>query len=339
MREQDSVAAYLVKAALHRLDEQERRWTILEEAGIDPRLLDIADARLSATAVNRFWLAMVRELDDEFFGFDSHGLPRGSFALICRGLIQELTLGKALPQYLKYLALFIHDIRANQEVRGGQVVISLRTSMSNQAIKGAAEEIYLNIVLGVLCWLVGRRIPLDCTRFSHPRPPHQSDPLLWGPLLEFESDRTEVVFDASYLKLPVVQNLTSLKHFLRISPQWLIVRFRNDESLAARVFRRLRQQSDHIPPTLLALSGELGMNAAGFRRQLAREGFSYQEIKHEVRRSAAFELLKGDCLSISEVAVMTGFQEPSAFHRAFRSWTGESPGSFRKRIQRGNADK
>ncbi|WP_028627904.1 AraC family transcriptional regulator [Metapseudomonas resinovorans] len=334
MREQDSVAAYLVQAALHKLeDAPERKRAILEEAGIDAQSLELPDARLPATAVHSFWLAMVRELNDEFFGFDSHGLPRGSFALICRGLIQEPTLGKALSQYLRYLGLFIHDIRASLEVRNGQAVISLQTSMANQAIRGSAEEIFLNIVLGVLCWLVGRRIPLDRTRFGHPRPSHGSDPLLWGPLLEFDADRTEVVFDAGYLALPVVQDLPALKHFLRTSPQWLVVRIRNDESLAARVFRRLRQQEDFIPPTLVALAEELGMNATSFRRQLEREGFSYQEIKHEVRRSVAFELLKGDRFSISEIAIMSGFQEPSAFHRAFRSWTGESPGQFRKRAR------
>ncbi|WP_271412141.1 AraC family transcriptional regulator [Pseudomonas sp. Q1-7] len=339
MREQDSVAAYLVQVALHRLeDEPARKKAVLDEAGIDPRTLEIVDARLPATAVNRFWLAMVRELDDEFFGFDSHGLPRGSFALICRGLIQEPTLGKALRQCLTYLGLFIHDIRAHLEVRGGRAVVSLRTSMDNQAIRGGAEEIYLNIVLGVLCWLVGRRIPLDSTRFSHPRPAHRSDPLLWGPLLEFDAACTEVAFDASYLALPVVQDLAALKHFLRTSPQWLIVRIRNEESLAARVFRRLRQQEDHVPPTLVALAEELGMSAAGFRRQLEREGFSYQEIKHEVRRSVAFELLRGDRYSIGEIAIKAGFQEPSAFHRAFRSWTGESPGHFRKRVQQAPAD-
>ncbi|MNP46905.1 HTH-type transcriptional regulator VirS [compost metagenome] len=109
------------------------------------------------------------------------------------------------------------------------------------------------------------------------------------------------------------------------------MRIRNDESLAKLVFRRLRQREDVSPPTLKTLADELGMNVTSFRRQLARERFSYKEIKDAVRRSMAFELLKVGCLSISEIAIKTGFQEPSAFHRAFRGWTGESPGRFRKR--------
>ncbi|MNC31409.1 HTH-type transcriptional regulator VirS [compost metagenome] len=246
-------------------------------------------------------------------------------------MIQEPTLGKALQQYLVYLGLFIHDIRATFERRGAQAVITLYTTMPDQRIRGAAEEIYLSIVMGVLCWLVGRRIPLDRTSFKHPRPAHSSDSLLWGPLLEFEADRTEVAFDAKYLGLPIEQDLPALKQFLRTSPQSLIVRIRNDESLAKLVFRRLRQREDVSPPTLKTLADELGMNVTSFRRQLARERFSYKEIKDAVRRSMAFELLKVGCLSISEIAIKTGFQEPSAFHRAFRGWTGESPGRFRKR--------
>ncbi len=51
-----------------------------------------------------------------------------------------------------------------------------------------------------------------------------------------------------------------------------------------------------------------------------------------MRRAMAIELLREGCLSIAEIAEQTGFQEPSAFHRAFKKWTGHSPGSYRSRL-------
>ncbi|MNJ74629.1 DNA-binding transcriptional regulator AraC [compost metagenome] len=45
-----------------------------------------------------------------------------------------------------------------------------------------------------------------------------------------------------------------------------------------------------------------------------------------------FNLLRDRQLSISEIAVRAGFQEPSAFHRLFRRWTGQSPGQFRSQL-------
>ncbi|MNT52444.1 DNA-binding transcriptional regulator AraC [compost metagenome] len=47
----------------------------------------------------------------------------------------------------------------------------------------------------------------------------------------------------------------------------------------------------------------------------------------------AFEQLRQSDASISDIAEQLGFQEPSAFHRAFKKWTGESPGRYRARYQ------
>ena len=51
--------------------------------------------------------------------------------------------------------------------------------------------------------------------------------------------------------------------------------------------------------------------------------------KDEVRRSLALELLCQTRASIGEIAAQCGFQEPSAFHRAFKKWTGVTPGAYR----------
>jgi AraC-like DNA-binding protein len=64
---------------------------------------------------------------------------------------------------------------------------------------------------------------------------------------------------------------------------------------------------------------------------------SYQQIKDEVRRAMAFERLREGELSIAEIAEQA-VSEPSAFHRAFKKWTGHSPGSYRARIGRGTGN-
>ncbi len=64
--------------------------------------------------------------------------------------------------------------------------------------------------------------------------------MLWGPNLTFGAERTEIEFASHYLRLPVVQDLASLKVFLRTAPQWLVIRFRNQHGLASQVHQRLR---------------------------------------------------------------------------------------------------
>lgn len=332
MQEKDSVAVYFARAALYGLRGQpERIAVVLAAAGIPEQQLSDKSVRISASAFARLWLAVARELDDEFLGFDSHGMPTGSFALICRGLIQADNLGQALRQCLSGLGLFLRDIHGSLSVRGDRAVIRLRNCQPDPQARSVAEETYLTVVLGLLCWLAGRRIPIDSSQFSHPRPEHGDDHLFWGPNLSFEASHSEIEFAASYLELPLVQNLATLKTFLRTSPQWLIVRFSNRQGLSAEVYKQLRNCRYEHWPTLADMAEERALSIASFRRQLQREGFSFQELKDEVRRAIAFECLRNTDLSITAIAEKAGFCEASAFHRAFKQWTGESPGYYRKK--------
>lgn len=330
MRDSDSVAVYFLSPMLHALrNDPTVRDSYLRAAGIDPHVLQQPQGRVPAKAVARLWLALIQHLDDEFFCLDSHGMPLGSFALICRGVILEPNLEKALRQCLAGFGLFLRDLRGSLSVRGGRALLSVQSSIPDPLTRVYAEETYLVLMIGMLCWLAGRRIAIDRTELAVGRPAQEDDLLLWGPDLRLGSGRTEVEFDSGYLQLPVVQNVAALKTFLRSAPQGLVIRFRNHDGLVAKVYRHLRARRHGQWPTLAVLAQAQGISASTFRRQLEREGRSYQQIKDEVRRARAFEHLREGVLSIAEIAEQAGFQEPSAFHRAFKKWTGQSPGSYR----------
>ncbi|KJH74974.1 MULTISPECIES: AraC family transcriptional regulator [unclassified Pseudomonas] len=334
MREKDSVAAYFVQAMVQELGADPlRREALLLQAGIDPVLVQQPTARVPASAFAALWLILIRELDDEFFLLDSHGMPPGAFALICRALIQEPDLHKAMRQCLANFGLFLRDFRGTLIVRGKRAVISLESQAKNPEVSRFGEETFLVLMISLLCWLGGRRIPIDRADFRHARVALSDDRLLWGPNLTLGAERTEIEFASHYLRLPVVQDLASLKVFLRTAPQWLVIRFRNQHGLASQVHQRLRNSPYSDWPTLQAFALEQHLSPSTFRRKLEREGCSYQEIKDEVRRGVAFEQLRESRASIGDIAERLGFQEPSAFHRAFKKWTGESPGKYRARFQ------
>jgi AraC-like DNA-binding protein len=334
MRETDSVAVYFMYPMIHALRENPQRLrSVLEQVGIDPQLMDQPTARVPATAFAALWLVQIRELNDEFFQLDSHGMPPGSFALICRALIQEPTLEKAMRQCLANFSLFLRDFRGTLTVRGKRAVIGLQTRAQNSDVAHFGEETFLVLMISLLCWLGGRRIPIDRADFRHERLSLSDDSMLWGANLTFGAERTEIEFDSRYLQLPVVQDLVSLKAFLRSAPQWLVIRFRNQHGLASQVHQRLRNSHYSQWPTLEAFAIEQHLSPSTVRRKLEREGCSFQEIKDEVRRGVAFEQLRRSQSSITLIAEQIGFQEPSAFHRAFKKWTGESPGRYRARFQ------
>jgi len=332
MREKDSVSIYFVHLVTHALRDQPLRLqSVLEGAGIDMALLDDPSARVSANAFAALWLIQIKTLGEEFFGLDSHGMPLGSFALICRGLIQEPNLEKALRQCLANFGLFLRDFRGSLIVRGQRAIIAVDNHAIDPVKRRFGEETFLLLMISLLCWLGGRRITIDRAHFSHTRERLSDDPLLWGFNLAFGEPRTEVEFSSHYLRLPVVQSLPSLKSFLRSAPQWLVIRFRNQRGLASQVYQRLRNSHYGHWPTLLEMAVELKLSPTTFRRRLEREGCAFQGIKDDVRRGIAQQKLRETDMSVVEIAALVGFQEPSAFHRAFKKWSGVAPGAYRSR--------
>jgi AraC-like DNA-binding protein len=285
-----------------------------------------------AEAFSALWLAVNGELDDEFFGLDRRRMKCGSFALLCHAVLDSGTLEIALRRVLKGFAVFLDDVRGELRIEGRDAVIQVTSRISPAARRRFADETFLVLVHGLMCWLAGRRIRLTLAEFAHPRPPYaQEYAAMYSQHLRFDAERTAVRFEAAQLAAPVVQDAATLRKFLRTAPQSVFLKYRNADGCAAGVRRRLRGSlGTSAWPRLDDVARELRLAPATLRRRLEAEGTSYQQIKDELRRDAAIHHLRDGRLSIAEIASLLGFQETSAFHRAFKRWSGRQPGEYRR---------
>jgi AraC-like DNA-binding protein len=101
----------------------------------------------------------------------------------------------------------------------------------------------------------------------------------------------------------------------------------------ARLHDVLRDELAGGDVGLVAVAAKLGMAPRTLQRWLHEHGMNYQELVSERRRVLACHLLKVQTLSIGEVAHMVGYPRVSAFHRAFKRWTGTSPQAYRRRVE------
>jgi AraC-like DNA-binding protein len=333
VEEKDTVSVAFVLAALARLDDAGRA-RALAAAGIPAELLRTPQSRVTADAFAALWLAVARELDDEFFGLDRRRMKSGSFRLLCRSLLPAADLGQALKRVLRGFQVLLDDVAGELHVRGGEAVVAVRSRVVDPDAHRFACETFLVLVHGLMCWLAGRRIPLRWAHFDYARPAHAREYLLmYSPQLAFDAAETAVAFDAALLGAPVVQDERSLKVFLAAAPRSVFLKYRNEEGSAARVRRRLKPcvETGAGWPRLEAVAAELHVSANTLRRRLAAEGASYQGLKDALRRDAAIHLLTGGGLSVEAIAARLGYEDASAFHRAFRKWLGMQPGEYRAR--------
>jgi AraC-like DNA-binding protein len=128
----------------------------------------------------------------------------------------------------------------------------------------------------------------------------------------------------------VVQTPQSWEEFLRQAPASLLVKYRDQTSLTERIRRLLRRSLAQELPSLDAVGHALSMTPQTLRRRLRDEGQGYQAIKDDLRRDVAIEYLNQPELTLLDIANRLGFSEASTFHRAFKGWTGVSPGAYRQ---------
>lgn len=307
---------------------------LLRQAGISPELLGSPQARVSSTHYGELWRLISETLDDEFFGMDSRRMKAGSFTLLCHAVIQADTLERALRRVLRFLRVILDDL-SGELVRDGElarIVLTEHASATGEAAprRAFAYGTYLLILHGIACWLIGRRIPLLQADFRCAEPAYSDEwRILFSQTLNFDQACSGFSFPLEYLGMANIQNERTMKEFLRSAPANFLVKYKNSDGLAARIRRRLREMPPASWPDFATLATQFHASEATLRRRLDDEGQSYRSILDDLRRDLAIALLSDTTHSISEIAGELGFAEPSAFHRAFKKWTGARPSEYR----------
>ena len=303
---------------------------LLVKAGIPPGLLETPEARVPVLAYADLLRLLSQVLDDEFFGQDSRRMKVGSFAMLCRAVIPCRRLDRALDRIVRFFGLMLDDLAATVEREGATVRLTLRDLHPDSPAPVFAHESLLLFIHRLCCWLVNRRLAVEAACFRYSEPAHGAEyRALFSPRLLFDQPQTGLVFDAQAMALPVVRDERALKDFLRVAPENLLVPYRDSHGVASRLRRLLRQTAPAEWPSFEAVAQTVGIPPSTLRRRLDAEGHSYQGIKDHLRRDMAIDLLAGSRHSVTAIAAELGFAEASAFHRAFRKWTGVSPGCYR----------
>ncbi|MNZ81638.1 Urease operon transcriptional activator [compost metagenome] len=333
MSEKDTISIHLVREALlQSCAPGAASLEVLLKVGIEPRLLEVADARVPATAYARLWRLLARRRDDEFFGMDPRQLKSGSLAFLCRCAMAQPTLATGLGSGLGFLSLMLEHLPA-QLVHQQSLAEIVLLEDDLPPRRAFTYFTYWMIVHGVACWLAGRRIPILAIELRCAEPDFCDDyKVMFSENLRFDRPRTRMIFSADCLELPIKRSADELKRFLAQAPANILVKYRDPQSLASRIKHDLRQLPAQHWPETDSLAQRLCMSASTLRRRLAEEGQTYQGLKDSVRKELAIVWLAEPSISFAEIATRLGFADTSSFYKAFRKWSGSNPGHYRSLI-------
>lgn len=303
----------------------------LEAQGGDLRL-----ASLSPEQYSRLCLELVRGLGDESGGLmPDVATPPGTIRMIALSMLNCPSLGAAMRRAIEFNACCRLQGRAavvNELLVDSGTREATLTYLYGDESEAVPYRILCNLAMWLrYCgWLIGQHIDITraVCRGAEPESTVELRHFFHCPV-EYTGEANSVTFSARHLDAELVRDEAQLAEFLRLAPYHIVVQpLASGLSITHRIRAILGDDFRMELPSFEALTGLLNMSARTLRRRLEREGTSYQRIKDNARRDVAIELLSRQGMTVSEVAELVGFSDPSAFHRSFKKWTGQSPGSY-----------
>lgn len=306
----------------------------LQSAQIAPSCVPQREQRVTAAQFEALSAAAMQALDDEALGWFSRPLPWGSYGLLARASLSAPTLEVALKRWCRHHGLLTRDLTLSLQQQDGEAVIALaeqRPPGGDGSLREFCHVSVLRNVHGLACWLVDSRIPLRGVTLAFAAPPHaDAYPVLFDGPGRFEAPASAIRFDARYLALPVQRDEAAMQQMLQRALSIQVRPYRRDRLLVQRVRQLLLSQPQHTR-NADELAQRLNTSARSLHRQLKAEGATLQGLKDEVRRERALALLQRTARPLKQVAEAAGFQNEKSFIRAFKGWTGLTPGEWRAR--------
>lgn len=302
---------------------------VLAMGGFKPEQFENPDTRVSYAAMGKLLACCKAVTGCEHFGL-LVGKCAGPSHLGIAGYQTRNAedVEAALRGLIKYLNL--HD-------QGG---VPTLTTTTNYTLLGyaiqlpgveGADQIY-DLAIAVACnimrALCGKNWnPTEVILIRQPPQEETTYKNFFKATLRFNKNESAIVFPTRWLryKLPTADPI--LHQHLTNEADALLTK--QNDNLTENLRYMLRQSLMSKQCKAADFAGLLGLHERTLHRRLKTEGTSFRQELGKVRLTVSQQLLSETAMSLAEIASALSYEDASAFNRAFKQWTGITPGRWR----------
>ncbi len=257
----------------------------------------------------------------------------GGFGLLGLAMMTSRTFGESMQSGIRYHKICGCLLDLSFEAVSEQAVALVATPQFGdiELLPFFCEELFASSTM-IARELVGPELRPLRVELSYPRPDYADDyTALFQCELEFDAPRNRMLLDTRWLgqPLPGYNPLTAKQALALCAQQRTPDGGEPHQEIVAAVERLLRSQLPQ-QPKLHDVARTLNLSERSLRRKLAESGRIFREIHDRVRAERALQLLQSGTLSVAEIGMEVGFNDPREFRRAFKRWTGMPPQSARR---------
>ncbi|HEY8091395.1 MAG TPA: AraC family transcriptional regulator [Polyangiaceae bacterium] len=331
MRSPGTVAAAFLRALLDRaagagVDPS----SILDAIGVSRETLADVNGWIPVKAMADAWALVSERAADPDFGLHAaESLPIGVYGVLEFATMSSPNIGATLELVARYYRLMGAMSELRLETGRDAARVTLRPAVAFEVARLRHYHEYTLAFLVTRGRMAGGEavVPAE-VRFMHAAPPSTAEharifrsPVLFG--------QTENVLLVSRAVLDIPLRTADEASFANLQRAGETMMEAPTEEMLPHVREVTRAALDAGDARLEIVARRLGVGARTLQRRLGEHGTTYARLLDEVRRETAERWVEQGTRSFGEIAFGLGFSEPSAFHRAFKRWTGRTPREYK----------
>ncbi|VXC85204.1 Transcriptional regulator, AraC family [Pseudomonas sp. 8Z] len=311
---------------------------LLARARLTPAVLQQRERRIAASAYLSLLGEGCRLSGDDCLGLHlGEAVRPGSYGVLGHLAMSCATLADALHRQARYAALVgslgrvLLDDEPPRPGCEALVIHSWRPFLAQQQRQASEETLAGWLSFGR--WITGQDIAPTEVRFCHAAPRDTAEHMrIFRCPVRFGQADNALVFPRRLLALPLGQADAQVRALLDAYAERQLAEFNQGLSVLERTRLVLAQQLPERGADLPAIAEAMALSPRTLQRRLREAGLSFSQLLDETRQQLVLHALHEPSLDLSEIAFRVGFSEPGSLLRAFRRWTGTTPGEYRRHL-------
>ncbi len=295
-----------------------------------------ADAKYSLTAeqINTLWKNVCHVSNDNLFGLHfGTAMQLPALSVVGQVIQTSSTIGEALTHAGAMIPLLTEMFQ--MQIQPGKTSFVLRflaDKTKAETFKYTYRQMadyLMAFVVHELDGFLDEKIQPVITRFPYPiAETTEYERIFRGSVLA-NSSELEIELDNKYWDKPILTADYDLQdYFLQKMNGWL-QNTGAENTLPVRIYNYLLSNAYLFNMSLESVAANFNISPRSLQRKLREEGIGFSEIVESVKQKVAISYLDSGNYQIKDISYILGYNEQSAFLRAFKKWTGKTPTEYK----------
>lgn len=283
--------------------------------------------------VESLWKNLVRLSNDPLFGLHfGESMQLAALGIIGQIIQTSRNVGEALTAAGTLIGLVTEVFTMQIERRGKTFTIHLVPDKNKAeqfpfTYRQMAEYLMVFIV-HELDGLVLQKVTPLAARFPFEITNQNEFKRLMRCEVKGKASELSIQLKSDYLDQQIISADYDIQNYLLGSIKTMLNTKHDENSFRSKVFNFLVTNSYLTDISLESTAANFNMSTRTLQRKLNGEGISFQQVANEVRKDLAICYLSSGNYQVKEIAHMLGYKEQTALIRAFKKWTGKTPGDY-----------